>query len=92
QRPRLLAPGRADQRHVSDPPPQPEGRLRRDRVRLAEETHQGHLQPRHPDRKERPLFCGGRQSHDGALQSGGGGVGEDPGLLQVSGLLVANKL
>lgn len=32
------------------------------------------------DRKEGPLFCGGRQSHHGALQGGGGGVGEDTGL------------
>jgi len=45
---RLLAPRRPDQRHLSDPAAQPEGRLRRGRVRLAEEAHQGHPQPGHP--------------------------------------------
>lgn len=39
------------------------------------------------DREEGPLFCGGCQSHNGALQSGGGGVGEGAGL-QITGQLV----
>lgn len=33
------------------------------------------------------LFCGGCQSHYGALQSGGGGVGEEA-RLQIAGQLV----
>jgi len=39
------------------------------------------------DREEGPLFCGGRQSHYGALQSGGSGMGEDT-CLQINGQLV----
>lgn len=39
------------------------------------------------DWEEGPLFCGGCQSHYGALQSGGGGVGEGTGL-QITGQLV----
>lgn len=38
------------------------------------------------DWEEGSLFGGGRQSHDGALQSGGGGVGAGAGL-QVTGQL-----